>query len=111
VLARANRVVRGDEFRIAVRRGRRVSGDAAVYHLMDRPEQPARYGFIVTKAVGGAVERNRLRRRWRAIARELVDAGDRGRDVVLRARPGAAERTWTELRDEARRVLLTGSAR
>lgn len=56
-----------------------------------------RFGFIVSRAVGDAVTRNRLRRRYRALARELVDAGGRGQDVVVRALPAVAELSWLEL--------------
>lgn len=105
MLARANRVVRGEDFRTVVRRGRRTATPVAVYYAIERAGSPARFGFIVSKAVGGAVQRNLLRRRWRAIGRELVDAGASGADIVVRALPGAAERGWDELRDDARSAL------
>lgn len=69
---------------------------------------PARFGFIVTRKVGNAVNRNRIRRRLRAIARDFVDGGYTGADVVVRALPGAAAVSWTELRAEFSSAL-TGS--
>lgn len=111
MLARANRVIRADEFRTVVRRGRRVTTPAAVYYLMDRPaDAPARFGFIVSKAVGDAVTRNRVRRRLRAITRELVDAGANGRDVVVRVLPPAVEVDWTALRGQTRRAIAVEAA-
>ena len=98
MLAKANRVVRPEDFRTVVRRGRRSASSLAVYYRLDRePAQPARFGFIVSRAVGGAVERNLLRRRMRAVGRELVDAGARGTDVVVRALPGSAQHGWASL--------------
>jgi ribonuclease P protein component len=98
LLARANRVVRPEDFRTVVRRGRRSSSSLAVYYRLERePAEPARFGFIVSRAVGGAVERNLLRRRMRAVGRELVDAGARGTDVVVRALPGSAQHGWASL--------------
>lgn len=98
MLARGNRVVRPDEFRSAVRRGRKSSTRTAVYYRLPRdPADPLRFGFIISRAVGNAVERNRLRRRWRAIGRGLVDAGRSGEDVVVRALPGAAQLDWASL--------------
>lgn len=106
MLARANRVIRADEFRTVVRRGRRVSTPAAVYYLMDRSTgDPARFGFIVSRAVGPAVDRNRVKRRLRAITRELVDAGASGRDVVVRVHQRAVEQSWQELRMSTRSAL------
>lgn len=98
MLARANRVVRPEDFRTIVRRGHRVASPLAVYYRLERePADPARFGFIVSRAVGGAVERNLLRRRMRAIGRELVEAGARGTDVVVRALPGSAASGWASL--------------
>jgi ribonuclease P protein component len=97
-LARANRVVRPEDFRTVVRRGRRTASSLAVYYRLDRgATEPARFGFIVSRAVGGAVERNLMRRRMRAVGRELVDAGAGGSDVVVRALPGSAQHGWASL--------------
>jgi ribonuclease P protein component len=83
---------------MVVRRGRRTSTSLAVYYRLERPvEDPVRFGFIVSRSVGGAVERNLVRRRMCAIGRELVDAGARGSDVVVRALPGSAQRDWASL--------------
>ena len=98
MLAKANRVTRPDDFRTIVRRGRRSSTALAVYYRVERdPADPARFGFIVSRAVGGAVERNLLRRRMRAVGRQLVDSGAQGMDVVVRALPGSAQRGWASV--------------
>jgi len=92
VLAKANRVVRAEDFRAAVRRGRRASTPSALYYrLPTDPERPLRFGVIVSKAVGNAVNRNLVRRRLRALGRGRVDAGGRGEDVVIRVLPGSAD--------------------
>jgi len=106
VLARANRLIRAEEFRRVVRRGRRSATASAVYYRYATSEtEPARFGFIVSRAVGGAVERNLLRRRLRAISRSLVEQGAHGSDVVVRALPGCAERRFAEWEDELRSEL------
>ena len=61
---------------------------------------PARFGFVVTKKVGNAVTRNLVRRRLKAVSRELVDGGLVGVDVVVRALPASADSHWTTLRGE-----------
>lgn len=61
---------------------------------------PARFGFVVTKKVGNAVTRNLVRRRLKAVARELVDGGLAGLDVVVRAMPASVDTDWTTLRGE-----------
>ena len=108
MLARANRVVRPADFRTVVRRGRRSSSPLAVYYRLDRqPADPARFGFIVSRAVGGAVQRNLMRWRMRAVGRQLVDAGAHGADVVVRALPGSAQRDWASLSADMHDALDT----
>jgi ribonuclease P protein component len=108
LLARANRVVRPDDFRTVVRRGRRSTSPLAVYYRLDRdPHDPVRFGFIVSRAVGGAVERNLMRRRMRAVGRQFVDAGAQGLDVVVRALPGSAQRDWASLSADMHDALDT----
>jgi ribonuclease P protein component len=51
----------------------------------------ARLGLAVSKKVGGAVARNRLKRRLRAALDELAGAAASGHDYVVAARPGLAE--------------------
>jgi len=106
VLARANRVVRADDFRMVVRRGRRSVTPHAIYYRLEREaDQPLRFGIIVARSVGSAPARNLVRRRFRALGRQFVEAGSRGNDVVVRALPGAAQAGWTTLADDMHAAL------
>ena len=106
MLARANRVVRADDFRMVVRRGRRSVTPNAVYYRLERgADEPLRIGIIVARSVGNAVARNLVRRRYRAIGRQFVDAGAHGNDVVVRALPGAAQGSWATLADDMHAAL------
>jgi ribonuclease P protein component len=58
---------------------------------------PPRVGFVVSKAVGGAVVRNRTRRRLRALVASRLDRFPDGVDVVVRAHPPAAAASSAEL--------------
>ena len=65
-----------------------------------------RVGFTVTKKIGGAVVRNRMKRRFRALAREVVPTkGLPGSDHVMIGRARGVERDFSLLRDELVRAL------
>jgi ribonuclease P protein component len=112
VLARANRIVRGDDYRSVVRRGRRSATAHAVVSVVRRPVEssgePTRFGFIVAKTVGNAVTRNTVRRRLKAIAHELLVETPVGYDVVVRALPAAAQATWPTLLGDVSRSYARG---
>jgi len=93
---------------LAANRGRRFAMPGFVLQVRDRgDEEPAvRVGFTVTKKIGNAVVRNRMKRRFRALARELLPIfGIAGSDHVLIGRTGGIERDYATLRDELRSAL------
>ena len=58
-----------------------------------------RVGFTVTKKIGGAVVRNRMKRRFRALAREMLPVhGHAGADHVMIGRAAGIERDFALLR-------------
>lgn len=67
---------------------------------------PTRFGFIITKRVGVAVVRNRMRRRLKAICRELLVNVPTGVDIVIRVHPEAVELDYGELRRRVRKQTL-----
>lgn len=101
MLARMNRLLTAADFRGVLRRGKRHPMSSMTVSTLITPESsPARFGFVVTKKVGNAVNRNLVRRRLKAAARELVDGGLVGVDVVARALPSSVDCDWATLRDE-----------
>ena len=73
----AHRLRRRSEFTAAVRTGRRAGRGSLVIHLRSGEPgdtTPARAGFIISRAVGGAVVRNRVRRRLRQLVRAELAA-------------------------------------
>lgn len=64
-------------------------------------------GFTATKRLGGAVVRNRAKRRLREAARALLPQhGQAGADYVLIARQGCADRPWDRLLDDVKTALI-----
>jgi ribonuclease P protein component len=65
-----------------------------------------RLGITVTKKIGGAVVRNRMKRRFRALAREILPSvGFEGADHVLIGRAGGVERPYARLSHELGKAL------
>jgi ribonuclease P protein component len=70
-----------------------------------RAGQPPRVGFVVSKAVGTAVVRNRTKRRLRALMAARLAVLPQGTDVVVRANPVAAQANSLELGAELDALL------
>jgi ribonuclease P protein component len=62
-------------------------------------------GFVVSRAVGDAVTRNRVKRRLRHLAREHSSSLPASGVLVVRALPRAAEASYAELGDDLARCL------
>jgi ribonuclease P protein component len=115
VLPAGARLTRRDEFATAVRRGRRVGRAHLVVHLLvpeagpDPVDAAVRVGFVVSRAVGGAVVRHRVARRLRHLMRDRLEILPTGSRLVVRALPAAAEAPSSVLAadlDSALRAVL-----
>jgi ribonuclease P protein component len=94
VLDRPHRLTSSAGFSEATRRGRRAGSRTVVVHLASADETAGgepRVGFVVSRAVGNAVTRNRVTRRLRHLLRARLDRLPRSTVVVVRALPAAAE--------------------
>jgi ribonuclease P protein component len=118
VLPAVHRLTDAHGFRQATRRGRRAASRTLVVHLwadvaaggavdgtVDGGPDPTRVGFVVSKAVGNAVVRNRVKRRLRHLAREQLSLLPVAAVLVIRALPRAGSASSAELRADLDRCL------
>ena len=119
MLPATHRLTRGQDFSLALRHGTRTGRPSVVVHLAVplpasdpshplhelSPADPPRVGFVVSRAVGGSVVRNRVQRRLRHLMIPLLPDLPGGSLVVVRALPASAGRTSAELDAELRPAL------
>jgi ribonuclease P protein component len=102
-MKKEQRLRRRSDFSAAYRRGRVQGNQLLVVRVLPNQLEVARFGFAVSKVVGGAVVRNRVKRRLREIARQLPVRP--GVDVVVGARKAAAGASSVELREAMTRLM------
>ena len=102
MLAKKYRLTKRGSFRYVYNKGERVSGNAL--RLVFVKGKSLKIGFSVSNKVGHAVKRNKLKRRLRAVLRELTPRLNAAQ-IVLVASPSAVELSFIDLRREVERLL------
>jgi ribonuclease P protein component len=100
------------DFALAVRRGVKASTPTLVAHLWIGTDGDTSVGFVVSKAVGGAVVRNRVKRRLRHLVAAQLEHGvladvPAGSHLVVRALPLSATAEGGRLRADLNTALST----
>lgn len=98
---------------LAAAKGPSCARGAVVVQALDRADALVlvRAGFTATRKVGGAVTRNRAKRRLREAVRQLLPLhGRQGFDYVFIARAGTATRPWPRLLDDIKSALVSLAA-
>ena len=96
-MERDRRIRRDAEFRRARHQGRCWSSDILVLCALRTGAPVTRFGFVVSKRLGNAVTRNKVKRRLREAARHLAPNLLPGYDVVVIARGPVASRAFVEI--------------
>jgi len=104
------RLLKHSDFqRVYQKGGRQFTGNMTVFFLRREPANPEqrnlRVGLTVGKALGGSVERNRIRRRMREAVRLSLPKEEAAVDVVFNPRKDVLSLPFPDLRDEVSRGL------
>jgi ribonuclease P protein component len=102
-----------EDFRATVRGGVKVAQPTLVTHVLppSAGDRSTSVGFVVSKAVGTAVDRNRVKRRLRHLMRDRLDRVPAGSRVVVRALPSAAGASSSTLGEQLDSALRKAGAR
>jgi ribonuclease P protein component len=101
-------LLHSSDFDRALRSGRRASSEYLALFVGDNELGRPRVGLAVSKKLGNAVVRNRIKRRLRELMRPLLRRASGGRDVVIVARPRAVDAEFARLRQEIEMLWSKG---
>lgn len=107
VLAQQHRMRASAQFSQTTRSGVRSGRRNLVLYTAKLNEEPTLIGFIVSKAVGNAVTRNKTKRRLRELSAHFLTEHPEGYSIVLRALPAAASASYAELASDLESALLS----
>lgn len=106
--SRAEKLRRSADYARCYRTGRRRAGPLLYIVFLPNALPHPRLGITASRKVGGAVVRNRLKRRIREVVRRWPERSNlRGLDVVVHLQPAAARADFPELQKELVRLLRT----
>jgi len=111
VLAAGQRLRRPDDFRVVMRRGGKAGTNSVVVYLAQTGNAKSMAGFAVSRAVGGAVTRNLIKRRLRSIIAEVLPTLPTGTGVVVRALPAAADASFDRLQRDVADAVVRARAK
>jgi ribonuclease P protein component len=107
-MQRRSRLLRSGDFDRTLRTGRRAASEYLAVFVSDNEVGRPRVGFAVSRKLGNAVVRNRVRRRLRELVRPLLRRAKGGRDVVIVARARAGDAEFARLRQEIEMLWSKG---
>jgi ribonuclease P protein component len=104
---RRSRLLKHADFQAVYRQGKkRISGNLIAFYLERADGSGPRIGFTVGKVLGGAVDRNRIRRRMRAAVRHSLAEFHRSMDVVLHPRKSVLQVEFATLEKEIGNLFI-----
>ena len=100
-----NRIRANEDFAIAIKNGRALKSSSYTVHIFKTNGVNTRVGISVSKKLGGAVIRNRIKRQVRAICDSVIDYTNPGLDIVIVVRGGFLEKNFQENKQDLHQLI------
>jgi ribonuclease P protein component len=105
-ISKSSRLLKHADFQAVYKQGKRhFSGNVTVFYRDRKDQLGPRVGFTVGKVLGGAVERNRIRRRLRAAVQRHLAELALPLDVVLHPRKAVLTLEFAKLESEVEQLF------
>ncbi len=105
-MKKINRVRKSQEFQKLIHTGRKSVNASFVFYHTARAEQQARIGISLSKKMGNAVERNKIKRQVRMMCQDLIDFENYPADGILIVRYGYKSLRFEENKKNLEKLLL-----
>lgn len=99
-----NRIKANKDFALAIKKGKTFKTDSYIIHVADNQYSRVRVGISVSKKLGNAVTRNKIKRQIRAMC-QMIDFESNSKEVVIVVRKEFLEKTYQENKELLRQVL------
>ena len=104
-MQRRHRLRRSADFELLRRSGQQFRHPLAILIVRVNGDQISRFGFLASKRVGNATERNRVKRRLREVVRPRIKMIQPGWDILIIARYAMTKAEFTEVDDAVSQLL------
>lgn len=101
----ANRIKANEDFGLAIRKGKPFKSASYTIHVLKTKNPNLRIGISVSKKLGNAVVRNRIKRQVRAMCGEIFDFSKDSLDIAIVVRSVFLEKTYQENKEMLRSTL------
>ena len=105
MLKRINRLKKRYQFNYVYKSGEHFSGEHMVLYVVSSKTKNIKVGLAVTKKIGKAVVRNRVRRQLREIIKKQVPALKQNNNIIVVARENITEASFEKLSNEFSRLI------
>ncbi len=105
-MKKKNRVRKAEEFQDIIHHGKKFVNQSFVLYTADRKEDEARIGISLSKKIGNAVQRNKIKRQVRMMCQDIVDFNLSPKDAVMIVRFGYKDLSYADNKNNLEKLLV-----